>query len=113
MMVIGYGIIQLRIPGSDSLKEKRSVLNKILKRTQNEFNISIAQVGDLDRHQFAQIGFALTGNESRYINGKVDHLLRFIGDLNAAEVIASKVEIMVVSEFLEAGDWETGKYDEL
>jgi len=111
-MVIGYGIIQLRIPESGSLKGKRSVLNKILKRAQNEFNISIAQVGDLDSHHFAQIGFALTGNESRYINGKVDHLLRFISDLNVAEVIDSKIEIMVVSDFLEAADWEAGKYDE-
>ncbi len=111
-MVIGYGIVQLRIPESGSLKEKRSVLNKILKRAQNEFNLSIAQVGDLDRHQYAQIGFALVGNESRYINGKVDHLLRFIGDLHAAEVLDSKIEIMVVSDFLETADSETGKYDE-
>ena len=111
-MVIGYGIIQIRIPESASLKEKRSVLNKIIKRAQNEFNISIAQVGDLDDRHFAQIGFALTGNESRYINGKVDHLLRFIDDLNVAEVLNSKIEIMVVSDFLEATDWNTGKYDE-
>ena len=111
-MVIGYGIIQLRIPESGSLKEKRSVLNKILKRTQNEFNISIAQVGDLERHHFAEIGFAMTGNESRYINGKVDSLLRFIDDLKVAEVLNSRVEIMVVSDFLEATDWTAGKYDE-
>lgn len=102
----------MRIPESGSLKEKRSVLNRILKRAQNEFNLSIAQVGDLDRHQYAQIGFALVGNESRYINGKVDHLLRFIGDLHAAEVLDSKIEIMVVSDFLETADSETGKYDE-
>ena len=111
-MVIGYGIIQLRIPESGSLKEKRSVLNKILKRTQNEFNISIAQVGDLEHHHFAEIGFAMTGNESRYINGKVDSLLRFIDDLKVAEVLNSKMEIMVVSDFLEATNWEAGKYDE-
>lgn len=87
-------------------------MNKILKRAQNEFNISIAQVGDLERHHFAEIGFAMTGNESRFINGKVDSLLRFIGDLNVAEVLNSKMEIMVVSDFLEATDWEAGKYDE-
>jgi len=112
-MVIGYGIINLRIPECSSLKEKRSVLNKIIKRTQNEFNVSIAQIGDLDSHRFTQIGFALTGNDSRYINGKVDHLLRFIGDLRVAEMLNSKIEIMVVSDFLEAAGIETGKYDEL
>ncbi len=110
-MVIGYGIIQLRIPESGSLKEKRSVLNKLLKRAQNEFNVSIAQVGDLDQHQYARIGFAMTGNESRYINGKVDHLLRFIGDLRVAEIIDAKIEIMVISDLSGTPDWEQGKYD--
>ena len=112
-MVIGYGTINLRIPQSGSLKEKRSVLNKILKRTQNEFNVSIAEIDYLDSYKFAQIGFAVVGNESHYINGKVDHLLRFVDNLRAAEILNSKIEIMVVSSFLEVAHWEKGKYDEL
>jgi uncharacterized protein len=112
-MVVGYGIINLRIPESGSLKSKRSVLNRILKRTQNEFNVSIAETGNLDNHKFAEIAFAVVGNDSSYINGKVDHLLRFIENLQVAEIIDSKIEIMVVSSFLEAPDWETKKYDEL
>jgi uncharacterized protein YlxP (DUF503 family) len=112
-MVIGYGIISLRIPESGSLKSKRSVLNMILKRTQNEFNVSIAETGKLDNYKFAEIAFAVVGNNSRYINGKVDHLLRFIDNLQAAEIFDIKTEIMVVSSFLEAADRETNKYDEL
>ena len=112
-MVIGYGIINLRIPEGCSLKEKRSVLSKILKRTQNEFNISIAETGSLDNHKSAEIGFAIVGNDSSYINGKVDHILRFIDNLRAAEILNSKIEIMVVSSFLETADWKASKYDEL
>ena len=112
-MVIGYGIINLRIPESGSLKEKRSVLKKILKRTQNEFNVSIAETGNLDNYNFAEIAFAVVGNESRYINGKVDKLLSFIDNLRVAEVLDSKIEIMVVSSFLEATDWKISKDDEL
>lgn len=111
-MVVGYGIINLRIPESGSLKSKRSVLNRILKRAQNEFNVSIAETGKLDNHKFAEIAFAVVGNDSSYINGKVDHLLRFIENLQVAEILDSKMEIMVVSNFLEAADWETNKYDE-
>jgi uncharacterized protein YlxP (DUF503 family) len=111
-MVVGYGIINLRIPESGSLKSKRSVLNRILKRAQNEFNVSIAETGKLDNYKFAEIAFAVVGNDSRYINGKVDQLLRFIENLKAAEILDSKTEIMVVSSFLEAADWETNKYDE-
>lgn len=112
-MVIGYGVISLRIPESSSLKEKRSVLSKIIKRTQNEFNVSIAEIGDLDRHKLAKIGFAVVGNDSRFVNGKVDHLLKFVDNLRAADVLNSKIEIMVVSDFLEATNWDAGKYDEL
>jgi len=112
-MVIGYGIINLRIPESGSLKEKRSVLNKILKRTQNEFNISIAETGNLDNCKLAEIGFAVVGNDSSYINGKIDHILRFIDNLRVSEILNSKIEIMVISSFLEATDWKASKYDEL
>lgn len=112
LMVIGYGIINLRIPESGSLKEKRSVLSKILRRTQNEFNVSIAEIGNLDNCRSSVIGFAVVGNESRFINGKVDHILRFIDHLHVAEIINSKIEIMVVSSFLEEADWKISKYDE-
>ena len=112
-MVIGYGIINLRIPESGSLKEKRSVLSKILKRTQNEFNISIAETDNLDNYKLAEIGFAFVGNDSSYVNGKVDHILKFIDNLRAAEMLNSKIEIMVVSSFLEEADWKISKYDEL
>jgi hypothetical protein len=111
-MVIGYGTIQLRIPESGSLKNKRSVLNRILKRVQNEFNVSIAETDHLDNEKFAGIAFAFVGNDSRYINGKVDHLLRFIDHLHVADVLDSKTEIMVVSDFLEASVREMNTGDE-
>ena len=111
-MIVGYGIIKLRIPESGSLKSKRSVLNKILKRTQNAFNVSVAETGHLDNVKFAEIAFAVVGNDTGYVNSKVDKLLRFVGDLRLAEVINSKIEIMVVSSFPEAADWNAEKYDE-
>ncbi|MCK7480342.1 MAG: DUF503 domain-containing protein [Candidatus Moduliflexus flocculans] len=88
-------------------------MSKIIKRTQNEFNVSIAEIGNLDNHKLREIGFALVGNDSRYINGKVDHLLRFIDNMRVAEMLNSKIEIMVVSDFLETTDEKASKYDEL
>ena len=111
-MVVGYGIINLRIPESGSLKSKRSVLNRILRRAQNEFNVSIAETGRLDNHQFAEISFAVAGNDSRYISGKVDHLLKFIENLQVAEILDTKTEVMVVSSFLESTDRPISKDDE-
>ena len=72
-------------------------------------------VGDDETSGLVQAvkGFAFVGNDSRFINGKVDHLLTFVGNLRAAEMLNSKIEIMVVSDFLEETNWKTGKYDEL
>lgn len=111
-MVMGYGIIQLRIPESGSLKSKRSVLNKILKRTQNEFNVSVAETGNLDNVKFAEIAFAVVGNDTGYIDSKVDKLIRFVESFQLVEVLSSKTEIMVVSSFVEAAYWNSEKYDE-
>jgi uncharacterized protein YlxP (DUF503 family) len=110
-MVIGSGIIELLIVESRSLKEKRGVLSRILKRTQNEFNISIAEIGENDHWKRAKIGFCVVGNDSRYINGKVDHVLRFIDGLTLAEIVNTKIEMIHVSDLMDTRHYEEGKYD--
>jgi uncharacterized protein YlxP (DUF503 family) len=110
-MVIGSGIIELWIVESRSLKEKRGVLNRILKRTQNEFNISIAEIGDNDHWKRAKIGFSVVGNDRRYINGKVDHILKFIDDLHLAEVLHTKIEITSFPDSIGHLEYED-KYNE-
>jgi len=58
--------IQLEIPGVDSLKGKRRILKSLTTRLRNNFNISIAEVGDNDIHRSAQIGVALVSNNKSY-----------------------------------------------
>jgi hypothetical protein len=112
-MFIGSGVIELWIAQSHSLKEKRSVLRRILKRAQNEFNVSIAEVGDNDQWRRAKIGFAMVGNDQRFINGKIDHLLNFIESLQIAEIINSRIEITGFSGIMESSEFSTEKYDDL
>lgn len=115
-MVVGSGIIDLWISESRSLKEKRGKLSRILKRTQNTFNVSIAEIGEADHWKRAKIGLSVVGNDKSYVNGKIDHILRFIDSLRLAEVIHTKIEITSFSDFSEATDsydYLTGKYDEL
>jgi len=112
-MVVGTGIIDLRIPGCGSLKEKRSVLSRIIRRTQNTFNVSIAEVGDNDLWRQARIGFCVAGNDNPYINAKLDHILRFIDQLDVAQVVRSRIEIISFAEPMDGPDsgFEEGKYD--
>jgi hypothetical protein len=112
-MVIGSGIIDLWIAQSQSLKDKRAVMRRLLKRTQNEFNVSIAEVGDNDHLRRAKVGFAMVGNDQRFINAKIDHLLNFIEKLQIAEVIDSRIEIAGYSGATASADFITEKYDDV
>ena len=110
-MVVGTGLIDLVIPECGSLKEKRSVLKRIIRRTQNEFNVSIAEVGDNDLWRRARIGFSVVGNEKAAINAKMDYIVRFIDRLEIAEIVRNRMEIMSFDDLMDAEEIEEGKYD--
>ncbi len=93
-MVLGFGTITLRISGAHSLKEKRKVVQSILSRSKNRFNASISEVGFNDVHQRAQIGFAMTGNDRRVMNSRIDHLIEFIERDQPVEIIDTQMEIV-------------------
>lgn len=93
-MVVGLGIITLRLHDCRSLKGKRKVIKSIIKQIQNRFNISVAEVGANDVYQRAEIGFALVGNDRMAINSKADKVLNMVDDLGLAEMIDSEMEIL-------------------
>ncbi|MGO1589749.1 MAG: DUF503 domain-containing protein, partial [Alkalibacterium gilvum] len=51
--------ITLLIYDSYSLKEKRSVIKSILRRTENRHQLSVAEVGDMDLQNKAVLGFGV------------------------------------------------------
>jgi len=57
---------QLELPGVVSLKEKRRVLKSLVARLKNNFNISVAEVGDNDVLRRATLGAAVVANSSSY-----------------------------------------------
>jgi uncharacterized protein YlxP (DUF503 family) len=99
-MVVGVGVVEVFIHESRSLKAKRGVVRSILRRTQNRFNVSIAEVAENDNWQKAVIGFAIAGNDRRYINSKADKIMEFIHNLHLAEVRTSRIDITNYSDMI-------------
>jgi uncharacterized protein YlxP (DUF503 family) len=95
-MVIGVCQLDLLIRENSSLKDKRRILKKILERVKHTFNVSIAEVGNHDLWQSAQIGFCIVGNDKRFINSSLDKVIGFIEELNSAEIIRSEIELLNV-----------------
>ncbi len=95
-MVVGVGVVKFRIHDCRSLKAKRSVVKAIISRIRNNFNASVGEVGANDIYQKAEIGFALIGTDSRFINSKIDKLLNMAEALGLAEVLDSELEIITL-----------------
>lgn len=92
-MVIGLGIIVLRLHDCNSLKGKRGVVKSVIARLRNNFNASVAEVGANDNHHRAEIGFSLVGNDRQVINAKIDKIFNAVERMGLAEVIETQMEI--------------------
>ncbi len=77
-MVVGVCTIQLEIFGNDSLKGKRRVVKPILARVRNHFNVSAAEVDDLDSWERATIAFACVSNDASYAHGLLEKVVDWI-----------------------------------
>jgi uncharacterized protein YlxP (DUF503 family) len=93
-MVIGTGLIILRLHDCRSLKGKRKVVKSMINKLRNNFNVSIAEVGANDIYQRAEIGFCLVGNDGALINSKIDKVFNMAEDLGLAEIIDTEMEII-------------------
>jgi uncharacterized protein YlxP (DUF503 family) len=67
-MTLGTVVIQLYIPGCRSLKEKRGILQKLIKQLRNNFNVSVAEVDKNDLHQSAEIAIVVVSNDRSFAN---------------------------------------------
>jgi len=93
--MIHIGVLQftLEIPHAESLKDKRSVVKSLKDRLRRHYNVSIAEVGDLDQRNFATLAAIMAGNDIGYINSKLDKLLNRISEYRDAILDDHQMEI--------------------
>jgi uncharacterized protein len=98
-MVVGCLEIVLQMESADSLKEKRSIVKRMIERAKNKFNIAAAEVGANDEHRRAVIGVTTVANDAAFVNSSLDKVLDFIEDeaIGRAEVVDHRIEILNVS----------------
>jgi hypothetical protein len=91
---IGLLTIQLHIPLSHSLKEKRRVVNRIKTRVQNKFNASVAEIDELDKWQLATMAVAMVSNDRRMLEKSLQEIGHFIDNiiLGQAQIIRQEIQ---------------------
>ncbi len=62
-MIVGVLRVELQLYSPQSLKEKRSIVRRILGRCRERFPVSCAETGLHDPWQRAELGFCITGSD--------------------------------------------------
>jgi uncharacterized protein YlxP (DUF503 family) len=78
--------LELHIPTSRSLKEKRAVLRPIVEGIRHRFQISVAEVGYQDKWQRALIGMAVVSDSYSHAVEVVDNVERWVWSKPEVEV---------------------------
>ena len=93
-MVVGVLYLDLRIHDSQSLKAKRGRMRQLASKIRNTFEVAVAEVGDQDLWQRAQLGIATIGCDPSLINQRLDHVINFVERLGTAEIVDHRIELI-------------------
>ena len=93
-MFVGVARIVLQIPGARSLKDRRRVVKGLKDRARAKLPVTIAEIGDLERHQVATLGVAVVSNDSARCSEVLQHMASLAGSAKDALVADVATEIV-------------------
>jgi len=96
-MHVGVCRIRLHLPENRDLKGKRQVVRPLVERVRNKFNVTVAEVEDMDLSQSAVLGVAAVGNDSGHVNEVLSHVIDYVEQgAHDAVLVDYTIELMTV-----------------
>ena len=77
-MIIGLRTVEIFIPQSQSLKEKRMVLRRIKDKVKSNLNVSYAEVDHHDKWQRTSLSFVTVANKRSHVDKRMDQVMEII-----------------------------------
>jgi len=93
-MLIGICKINLYLPNSHSLKDKRNILKSIKLRIRNRYNVSVSEIDNFDLWKNTTLGIACIGNDKKYLNKVLNEIILFLEKQNESQL--TKFEINII-----------------
>ena len=93
-LIIGLLTVDLFLPASGSLKEKRMVIKAIKDKIRHKFNVSIAEVDFLDKWQRARLAVVQVGNSYSFIEKNMTAIFTMIEANGICEIVEHNLEYM-------------------
>jgi hypothetical protein len=92
---VGLLTIELYIPGTTSLKEKRGIVKPLIARIRKEFNVSVVEAGDNDRLGHAVLAVAAVSPSRDYVHGLLTQVAESVAEWRLdAELVDWTIEIL-------------------
>lgn len=76
--LVGLCTVTFYLPGITSLKGKRRIIKSLIARMRNTYNVSCAEVANLDKWQSAVVAFACVSNSTAHLDKTLQTILRWI-----------------------------------
>jgi len=81
-MIVGISVIELHLPASRSLKDKRRIVKSLVERVHQRYRVSVAETDFHDLHQRAEIAVAAVAAGGE---GEMEKLMNDIRNLVESE----------------------------
>jgi len=86
-MIIGTCLVDLRVPGCRSLKDKRQVLKALKDSIRRKYNVSVAELDHQDTWQRTLLGVAVVSSDARFANQVISKVVNEIEGNPSVEVL--------------------------
>jgi uncharacterized protein YlxP (DUF503 family) len=94
-MSVGVLILSLRIPGCSSLKEKRGRLRPLITKLRKEFNLSVAEIDDLDIWQSTVVACTTVSNDPNQTRRVLQKVVTWVeNNWRDLEVVDDQIELI-------------------
>lgn len=91
-MFLGVVKVDLFIPHSHSLKERRSVVTSLRERLK-KMNASVAEVGETELWQRASLGLAFVSDSAEYLDRAIQDARNLVESEYRAQIIAWDADV--------------------
>lgn len=92
-MILGLLQLDIFIPESNSLKDKRSTIKSLKETIRKRFNVSIAETGKLDKWSRSEISITKVSNEAKFIRQEFQKIQNDIESRYPVEIIDKQEEV--------------------
>jgi uncharacterized protein YlxP (DUF503 family) len=92
-MLVAACQIELFLPESASLKQKRFVIQSLKTRIRQKFNYSVAEVGENDKWQKTILGLSMVANERKILERVFEKVLDLVESDGRALIVNTVFEI--------------------